>query len=539
MHHPFARLEMISGHAWLAWSALSGVLCALAFPPYSQTWLIWIALVPLLWVVLTAPRTGRAFWAGLVAGSVLFLIGLRPLVSAHLWSGWQELTDPEGLITRQHLVLNFLSVVVAVWCGLFWALFAAASHRLARGRAWRLMLVSPPLFILFAEALRAMLTWKYQWQFLGVTLVEWSWLRQLAAVGGVMLLSVLVVWVNAGLVAVFGRRAGRRQRLYRGLSVIAVLAAASGLGAWQVQTTRAELADARSLMAGAFQHHQDQYHWSDYTAVGVEHSYARFLTELFSDRSRGLDLLVLPESVTITSVSLDGSRSDKMPENLQVDRADWERTFFRLADLSERPPALVMGMTTVAGGEIYNSLVFWGALGLDQVYHKRELVPFSERQPWLFGVLGLAGQSHYAAGREVALAWVGNVAVGGFICQEVQTPWVIRAAVAKGAQLLVSGGNDGVFADPAVAEIHADFARFRAVESGRYIVRAMKTGVSAIIDPTGTDLVRSQDDRAMLLSAQVSQLTHRTAYARWGDRPLVVAALAILLIGLWTGRRRR
>ena len=100
-----------------------------------------------------------------------------------------------------------------------------------------------------------------------------------------------------------------------------------------------------------------------------------------------------------------------------------------------------------------------------------------------------------------------------------------------GATVLVSGGNDGVFGNPAVVRIHAAVAQLRAVETGRYLVRAMKTGISAIIDPYGREVVRSHSSEPAMLHAQIIPQQTRTLYVQWGDW-VVWWAWALMLVGV-------
>lgn len=108
----------------------------LAFPPVGASWLVWVGLVPLLWVVRREKRGSHAFWMGLVAGTVVYLITLRPLVSAHMWSGWQFVPVAElaGIQSRQLVVLNGLWLLLSVWGGVFWGGFSLALSKLARDR---------------------------------------------------------------------------------------------------------------------------------------------------------------------------------------------------------------------------------------------------------------------------------------------------------------------------------------------------------------------------------------------------------------------
>jgi apolipoprotein N-acyltransferase len=266
----------------------------------------------------------------------------------------------------------------------------------------------------------------------------------------------------------------------------------------------------------------------DYLPSGLEGSYLRLIRQV---SEQGPRLLVLPETVSIGAVSLDGSCSLSNPDKPHGSRAEVDQAI--RGALDDRPAVVVLGLERVEAGISHNALGCWTASGPQGWYDKRHLVPFGEYTPAWARLFGLRGESQFDGGRGAQIVHAGGLALGGFICQEVVSPRLFRETVLAGADLLVSGGNDGVFADPAVAAVHADTAQLRAVESGRYLVRAMKTGISAIIDPTGRELVRSPGARPSFVRAEVAPLEGLTLYARFGDWPvaaagLTVAALAVL-----------
>src|SRR3989338_7050455 len=81
-------IERAQGLRELGGAVLAGTLCACAFPTMRWHALIWIGLVPLIFVMTRNPR--RASRWGAVAGFVFFLITLHPLVSASSWIGWAQ-----------------------------------------------------------------------------------------------------------------------------------------------------------------------------------------------------------------------------------------------------------------------------------------------------------------------------------------------------------------------------------------------------------------------------------------------------------------
>ena len=98
--------------------------------------------------------------------------------------------------------------------------------------------------------------------------------------------------------------------------------------------------------------------------------------------------------------------------------------------------------------------------------------------------------------------------------------------------MLVNATNDAWFAGSSAPHQHLDIARFRALENGRWLVRATNTGISALIGPDGRVQSRSRQDETELMRGQIVPRAGLTPYARWGDLPLWWLAVAGSLAGV-------
>ena len=100
----------------------------------------------------------------------------------------------------------------------------------------------------------------------------------------------------------------------------------------------------------------------------------------------------------------------------------------------------------------------------------------------------------------------------------------------EGAELLLVSTNDALFRDSIETHMHNAQAKLRAVENGRYIVRAANTGISSIISPTGKTLSSVEP----MIEGQITQTVYMrdelTLYTRIGDVFLVVCALFIFAL---------
>lgn len=515
---------------------LSGVLLGCAFPPVGWSWGVWVGLAPLLIAIERTAHRQRAWLLGYLAGLVFFLITLHPLVSAYTWAGWASETPQAFTARMQHQgwALHALWVLFAAGGAIFWGWWAYGLKALAPTGGWRVLLLAPSLWVLLPEWGRAQGGFGFTWACLGNAAAGVETVRQVAALGGVWLLSALIIIVNVGAAHLLLRhRAGWWKTP---LVALGLLGLAWTGGAWYLGRPEPSPSPARSV--AVLQYHQARYTTSDFLEIGLDRGYAELMREALR---QSVDLVVLPESVTIGAVSLDETLSVTKPLEWQHLRSRWDA--YVAALVMESPTVVVMGLDTVERGRDYNTLVAWTAAGPAGWYHKRRLVPFAEYHPNGWGTWVPQGRAAYHPGQGSQLIRAGGLVLGGFICQEVLLPWVARESVRDGATVLVSGGNDGVFGDPAVAEVHAEAARLRAVEAGRDLIRAMKTGVSAIIDRHGREIARSRSSATELLLGRVREARGLTPFVRFGNWVIWLAGFVVAWAALsrlkWSARLDR
>jgi apolipoprotein N-acyltransferase len=113
------------------------------------------------------------------------------------------------------------------------------------------------------------------------------------------------------------------------------------------------------------------------------------------------------------------------------------------------------------------------------------------------------------------------------ICYESVSPWLARAFVDRGSQLLANITNDAWFGRSSAAWQHFDQGALRAVEQGRYVVRAANTGISGAVDPYGRVLTATNLFETSALTVNVRLLSGRTIYSRFGD-VIVWISLAVV-----------
>ncbi len=207
------------------------------------------------------------------------------------------------------------------------------------------------------------------------------------------------------------------------------------------------------------------------------------------------------------------------------------------------------GMTLLTGipvldkrdWDYYNAVI---SIGSERMfYFKRHLVPFGEYLP-LRGIIGTAldalavPNGDFTRGDDAQkLIEVAGYPVGTSICFEVAFSEVIAADLPQAA-LLVNVSNDGWFGDSLAPHQHLEMARLRTMETGRPMLRATNTGISAIIDYDGTVLARSAQFEAAVVTGSIVPRRGATPYVILGNAPVIILCGVFLLAG-WLGGRSR
>ena len=192
-------------------------------------------------------------------------------------------------------------------------------------------------------------------------------------------------------------------------------------------------------------------------------------------------------------------------------------------------------------GKFFNSIVM---LGDDtEFYYKKHLVPFGEYLPLKFMLGGLVKilnipMSDFSKGPDRApLFDAGSYRMGLSICYEdIFGNEIIQALPDAG--FLINVSNDAWFGDSAAPHQHMQMARMRALETGRYMLRATNTGVTAIIDKKGNILSRSPQFEPATLTGVVNLYSGHTPYSKYGNYPVILFCLLVLgFMGYLTNRK--
>jgi apolipoprotein N-acyltransferase len=469
-----------------------------------------VALAPLIVAVHAQSSQGgpvqarRAFLLGLLTGLIYF-------GGTVYWTS--------GVMARFGGIAFPLAVAIAgllvAYLALFPALFALLLHVLVArgGRAW--LWLAPAVWVA-TEYGRLAIFGGFPWVLLGYSQVTVLPVAQLASIGGVFGLSALLTTsATAAAWAVLSTR-GRRWGPLTGVAVAVAIAATWGT----LRLSANDLVRAgRPLRVGIVQGNVDQgVKWDPARAEEIFTRYLR-LTESVADQ--GARLVLWPESSTPFYFEY-GAESQILRElarrrhlQLLVGSDQWEQA---------TPP------------RTYNAAFLVNADGTTGgVYRKVHLVPFGEYVPFqrllFFAKPLVEAVSDFAPGTAVNTLPVEGGAVSTAICYEVVYPGLIREGVLNGSTLLTTITNDAWFGRSSAPWQHFAMAAMRAVEQGRYLVRAANTGISGVVDPYGRVLLQSGLFEEGAWTADVRLIEQRTFYGHTGDW-LVWGSLTLTVLSL-------
>ena len=469
-----------------------GATAVLAFAPFGLAPLgpLSLALLFTLWRRAAAPR--QAAWLGWLWGLAFFLGGVSWVyVSLH---DVGEMPAP---------IAAAATLAFCACLALYPALAGWFSARLASGRTW-------PDVLLFAgvwcasEWLRGVLFTGFPWLSLGYSQAPPSPLAGFAPVLGVYGLGYLAAFLAAALALLRWRAI---------LPVACVLLAGLAL---QRQTWTEPL--GAPLTVSLLQGNVEQsIKWEPpYIADSLD-TYARLA------RAHPADLIVLPETA--------------LPMFLHEVPSDY------LDGLMHSGPLLVGVVLSPRHDEYLNAAVALTPGAAPAAYAKSHLVPFGEFMPpgfsWFLALMRIA-MSDFSPGAswQEPLALAGQRIAPNICYEDLFGEEIIRAL--PQATLLVNLSNTAWFGNSLAQPQHLQVAQLRALESGRMMLRATNTGMTAVLRTDGSVQAVLPPFSRAVLTAQVQGYTGATPYVRWGNASvLLIAALSVLLAPCLSWRRRR
>ena len=481
-------------------AVLSGGLLVLSFPYPDQGWLVFFVLTPLL-LVASAERPGKSFLYGWLAGSVFF-------GGVCYW-------------VAVHGTLPF--IIMALFFGLFVAVFAGlASFLVARFRPVSRLLAIPALWVALEVARSEGGLFSYPFGGLGYTLHGLKPALGVASLGGVYLVSYIIVLANAGFAevirAVKEKENNRALRFAAAVVVILVIAAAAGLMAQSGQDGNDETRFTVAVVQASIP--QDEK-WLVSKQAEIMDSYEKLVRRA----ARGSpDLIVLPEA------ALPAYVSDSSPLARRL--AGWAR---------ETDTPILAGVPLMDGGRAINTATLYDKRGRRIGRYAKmipalfgEYVPFRSLSEAVYPRLAEIGDITPGSEQTVIGAGLRGAAAvdfGVLICSESLYERLMNGLAERNAAAVFVLTNDAWFYSTAEAEQHFNMTKMRAAETGKPVVQAANTGISGFIDSHGETAGTIRLNRVGTIQNTVTGNRGRTIYTIFGRfLPIIIVLVTVLII---------
>lgn len=465
----------------------AGALTTLSAAPFFLWWLGPVAVALVYWKIQSLTTT-KATLRGWCYGVGLFGSGTSwVFVAIHDFGG----TGALGAMLLTTLFVSALALFFAIPFGLYRRVTGSRFAFLGFAGMW-----------VMSEWLRTWLFTGFPWLLLGTSQID-SPLAPWAPVGGVYLLSLMTALTGTLGVEVLRGRWGCLVPI-AALWFVPFLLPAQ----W---TTPAGKPIRVALLQGDL---DQRIKW---TAKGQREA-VNIYTTMSQEQTRDIDLIIWPEAA------------------LPMFEQEAQRILEQVASDLGPGTALLTGiLQRDREGRSYNSVI-----GLNDVqgqYQKAHLVPFGEYLPLenlladTLAFFNLPAPGLTPGPEDQAPLHVAGITIGNAICYEIIFADHV-AQQARNAELLLTVSNDTWFGRSIGPHQHLQMARLRALENGRYLLRATSNGVTAMIDPQGQITARAPQFEQTSLTGEVTPMQDLTPFSRTGSGPVWILAAMLTLLGL-------
>ena len=484
-----------------------------SWPPQTQPVLIFIAFVPLLWLVLnfnTGAKKTHVFGLYGMLYLTFFLINFSLtswLMNAH-WVG--------GL---------FASLFNASLMSTVFFMVYKLKHALGEKHA----LIAFPIFWIAFEYLH--LNWELTWPWMTLgnvfsNQVHWvQWYEYTGALGG----SLWVLIINILLYLFASQLFIKKYRLgvlFMALLIFTIPCLWSKTLMLDVSTSNTDAVEVVVVQPN-FEPHFEKF------KVPQSDQFKRVEVLLDSVWDTHPDLIVLPETFItdwIWESGIEYASAIKVMKSWLKDHPNTQiLTGASTGKVLSDSDALKATARKSVGGtwyEVYNTALLISSNAPVQIFHKSKLVPGAEMTPYSGLLKPFLTQFPIELGGTIGNFGVNDSTfnlkshqgvLSPMICYESVFGEYVSEFVGKGADWICIITNDGWWGNTFGHQQHQAYARLRAIESRRYVVRSANTGISSIIRPDGQVAQFLPYDQSGILKETIFKSNLQTFYVQHGD----------------------
>lgn len=502
---------------------LAGGILTYAFAPYDFGLIGIVSPALLLWCLAKqAPR--KAFYIGWCYGIGLFGMGVNWVYhSIHVYGN----TAPALAV--------FITGLFIILMGLYFGLFGYILNKYFNKHEIVRTLVIYPVLWTFFEIARGWIFTGFPWLYIGYTQIS-SQLQSFAPLGGVFAVTWISVLVGSLLynIVMYYYENKDFPKLRNQLFITLVAVWVVAFGARHVPKPQVS---NQVLNVALVQGNIPQLmRWDPQHVAQIVQTY-RSLTDSVLTSS----LIVWPEGAIPVPLPLSQNFFKEMG-----------------ALAANNQSAIISGVPNQMPDQTHytNAMVAVGIVGENNsgcpnvatpgcIYEKTHLVPFGEYVPFerllrgIIAFLNLPMSSFIEGPSNQSPLIAQGFRFAPALCYEIAYPFYVQK-ISKGANFILTVSNDTWFGKTIGPLQHLQIAQFRAIETGKYVIRGTNSGYTAVIAPQGNILAIAKPYETTVLTSEVYVTTGETFWVRYGYWPLFAAMLATFVGGtLWQKRKRK
>ena len=189
----------------------------------------------------------------------------------------------------------------------------------------------------------------------------------------------------------------------------------------------------------------------------------------------------------------------------------------------------------------YNAIMGLGSA--EKIYFKQRLVPFGEYVPLENQLRGLIeffnlpnSIIHQGPPSQENLKVDGH-SIAPYICYEIVYPDLVASKLNQ-AEVIVTISNDAWFGDSIGPLQHYQMAQMRALENGRFVIRATNTGLSGVISPKGLTLEQGKQFSRQTIFSEIRLMSGSTPFTFIGSKPVIALCFVLLFLCFYLYRSK-
>lgn len=490
-------------HSKLSLTLLMGLLLGLSFPPFPLPFLVFPAFL-LLFRLIDLCNSAReaAYWS--YPGFVLWnIIVTYWLVMATVAGGIAAILANAAVMTVPVMLQFYVQKYLHRW--------------------WNIALLQTAFWVSY-EYLHHQWDLAWPWLALGNAWADFPELVQYISATGYLGISFWIVLISA--LAYQSYKTTNQMAGYSALAIAIIFPIAS-----LVQLAFVENHSDSYTSVVVAQPNFDSY--EQYGGFDHPEQALDMIIELSdSTRTEQTDMLIWPENSIYPPLHSESGqpRADQAKQKLQNLSTTWDvsilggATFYEYYEEPNRAPAL----SRSSGDRSY--LYYNSALGFYpdstlEVYQKHNLVPIVERLPFvhtlnkldIFNIVSWEDVQGYGKGKEATPFPVSQTETTGLVCYDSVFPSWVRSFVKNGSGFITVITNDGWWGNTSGHIQHFSYAKLRALEFRRWVVRSANNGISGVIAADGSVKLKTEYWTRTAFQYSVPVLTRQTFYAKYGD----------------------